>query len=837
MQKRCVAAVAVAALAFVPASAGAKTMLNVVPHGQTEPGVPWLSTPGLLPADTQARMYDRLTPLYRGVTDAQLAPSADGTGYFKSATLKSIDDPSYISSEIIAGQASGVGPVTATLKRDAYGVPYIFSDSDAGATFASGWVAASDRGLLIAQARTAGVAALTDMPGASAIELILGLYDYKPTQSVMDRAEKAQTKAIEAQGARGKQLLTDIDVYVAGANAFYAANSPSTKPLGRIDIYAANAVKAQFLGSGGGAEVGNAELLATLEGKLGRKRGDAAWNDLRAADDPETTTTTSKRATYQKLVKPAKARGLVRLRKGSFSSSVPSLPGSQANAAAAKSTATGTQHLASNILIASGKRSGTGAPLFAGGPQIGYNYPGLTMEEQIVSPGKRVRGVTSPPFPGYMLIGSGDDFAWTLTSAGTDIIDTYAETLCKGSKTRYVYKGKCRKMRTVKAGTVSKGGQTRTFTFPETVHGSVIGYARNAKGKRIAISQKRSTRDRETVDQLFNQDLTYGRVKDAKSFIRAAGRSPQTFNSFFANATESAFFTSGRMPLRPKGVSPDLPVDGRGKYEWKGVLANSRHPQVTNPSSGYIVNWNNKPAKGWPASDERFGAEGGPQRADLLQDELDRRGTQSLASVLDAENAGATEDVRGGPFFPTLAAMLGRTKAPTAGARQAFDVLQAWHAKGASRVDADNDGKVDDPGVAVMDTAWNALSTTAMCARLTLSGCNALEGRIARYDTPPGGQYRGWHQYMDKDLRTILGRRVKGKYALRYCGKGDVNACSTQLWKGLDAAARTLTAKYGADPAGWLQPAATIRFTPIGLTTMQYTNRPSGIHQVMTFKP
>ena len=837
MQKRCVAAAAVAALALVPATAGATTMLNVVPHGQSEPGVPWANTPGLLPNDSQARMYDRLTPLFRKVTDAQLAPSADGTGYFKSAAIKPVDDPSLISSETIAGQAPGVGPVTATLKRDAYGVPYIFSDSDAGATFASGWVAASDRGLLIAQARTAGVAALVDMPGASAIELILGLYDYKPSQSVIDRAEAAQTKSIEAQGARGKQLLSDIDVYIAGANAFYAANSPTTKPLGRIDIYAANAVKAQFLGEGGGQEVGNADLLATLEGKLGRKRGDAAWSDLRAANDPESTATTDRKATYQKLVKPAKARGLVRLRKGSFDSSVPALPGGAANAAAAKSAATGNQHLASNVLIASGKRSSTGAPLFAGGPQIGYNYPGLTMEEQIVSPSKKVRGVTSPPFPGYMLIGSGTDFAWTLTSAGTDIVDTYAETLCKGSRTRYVYKGKCRKMRIVKAGTVSKGGKTATFTFPETVHGSVIGYARNGKGKRIAISQRRSTRDRETVDQLFNQDLTYGRVKDAKSFIAAAGRSPQTFNSFYANATESAFFTSGRMPLRPKGVSPDLLTDGRGKYEWRGVLANARHPQVANPESGYIVNWNNKPAKGWPASDERFGSEGGPQRADLLQDELDRRGTQSLASVLDAENAGATEDVRGGPFFPTLAAMLGRTKAPSAGAKTAFDVLQAWHDKGASRVDATGDGKVDDPGVAVMDTAWQSLTTTAMCGRLTLAGCNALEDRISRYDTPPGGQYAGWHQYMDKDFRTILGRTVKGKYALRYCGKGDANRCSTQLWKGLDAAAKTLTAKYGADPAGWLQPAATIQFSPLPLATMQYTNRPSGIHQVMTFKP
>ncbi|MEA2292831.1 MAG: hypothetical protein QOE86_470, partial [Solirubrobacteraceae bacterium] len=39
----------------------------------------------------------------------------------------------------------------------------------------------------------------------------------------------------------------------------------------------------------------------------------------------------------------------------------------------------------------------------------------------------------------------------------------------------------------------------------------------------------------------------------------------------------------------------------------------------------------------------------------------------------------------------------------------------------------------------------------------------------------------------------------------------------------------------GADPTKWTEPVTTIRFTPIDLTTMQYTNKPTGIHQVMAF--
>ncbi len=49
-------------------------------------------------------------------------------------------------------------------------------------------------------------------------------------------------------------------------------------------------------------------------------------------------------------------------------------------------------------------------------------------------PGFEARGATAPGFPGNVLIGRGPDFAWSLTSAGNDLIDHYVETLCGGSR-------------------------------------------------------------------------------------------------------------------------------------------------------------------------------------------------------------------------------------------------------------------------------------------------------------------------------------------------------------------------------------------------------------------
>jgi len=826
--------VAVFTFALLASPSFAQTTLNVVPHGQQAPGVPWAKAPGILPADAQAGMYDRITPLFRNVTEQQLIPSADGSGFYKSSALLAENDPSYVTSETVSGTAPVAGAVSARIKRDPYGVPHIFSDTDAGAIFGAGYVVAIDQGLLLNQARTNGVAGLIDLPGIPAITLVLGLYDYKPSAKVIAETTAEQTRSIQAKGPEGAQLLRDIDIYLAGINARYAEASPATPKFTRTDIYALNAIKAQFLGEGGGKEIENALFLDALRQGLGRKAGDGAFADLRARNDPEASVTTA-RSFAQATPSVTKPRGLVRLAQGSFKSSALQLPGTSAAASALPGS---KRQEASNILIASGSRSATGAPLFVGGPQIGFNYPGLTYELQLKSPNINVRGVSAAPFPGYMLIGRGADFAWTLTSAGADIIDTYAETLCGGSTRRYRYKGSCRAMTKVDAGTISKGGKTVRATFFRTVHGPVAGYAVDrATGKRVALAKKRSSAGQETVDQLFNQQMTFGRVKSAKDFVSAAQRTPQTFNSFYASATETTFYTSGALPRRPKGVNGDLPVSGAGGFEWQGLLPNSAHPTVTNPANGLLVNWNNKPARGFPAGDERFGSEGGIQRNNMLEDELRRYPKATLANVLAAANAGATQDVRITQFWPTLNAMLAKATSPSARATEVAQRLQAWSAAGGSRVDANGDGNIDNPGAVILDTAWKGITDAGLCGRLGAALCKQLEGRINRFDAPPNGQYAGWHQYMDKDLRTLLKRPVKGRYSQRYCGRGNVSKCATQLWMALDRAAVALTRQQGPDASKWTAKSTRIQFTPLPLRELQYTNKPSGIHQVMTFRP
>ena len=505
----------------------------------------------------------------------------------------------------------------------------------------------------------------------------------------------------------------------------------------------------------------------------------------------------------------------------------------------AASAAAAPREQASHALLLSGERSATGAPLFAGGPQLSYNHPGLTLEIGLYGPSIRVRGATSVPFPGYLLIGRGTSFAWTLTSAEGDIVDTYAERLCGGSRTRYRYKGRCRRMETVDAGTIEKGGERVNVRFRRTVHGPVAGYARVAGSKRVvALARKRSSYGRETVDQIFFQRLTYGRVRSAKDFVAAAMTTPQTFNAFYASDREIAFATTGRLPLHRRGVSHDLPVDGRGRYEWRGLLPARRHPQSIDPPSGMLINWNNKPAPGFPSSDSRFGMEGPVTRDRLLLRELARRPKHTLASLAGAENAGSTGDPR--TFvWPTIAAVLAHGQAPSPLAAAIVQTLDRWAANDGGWIDSNLDGFVDDPGQAAIVALWDELAGAALCGRLGAKLCDLLELLNRRFDDPPArNEYAGWHNYIDKDLRALLGRRVAGRFRVRYCGRGSVAACARGLWRAIDAAGRAEAARQGtSDPAQWRLPTQRIAFTPLPLVNIQYTNRPSGIHQLMQFTP
>src|SRR5512142_1372850 len=134
----------------LPATAGATDYAiiarDIVPSG--EPG----GVPPPAGADSQARLYDGLTPLFSNVT------AADVNQFFKPETL--------------GVAAATPGPVTTepvprageTIVRDAIDVPHIQGVTHDDVTWGVGWALAEDRGLHVQQARYDSLVAAIDAP-------------------------------------------------------------------------------------------------------------------------------------------------------------------------------------------------------------------------------------------------------------------------------------------------------------------------------------------------------------------------------------------------------------------------------------------------------------------------------------------------------------------------------------------------------------------------------------------------------------------------------------------------------------------------------------------------
>lgn len=812
----------VGALALTATNATAKDFASisrdVLPSGQYGAIPGSAGGPSLAQAQQQARMYDALTPLFNNVTPT------DVQNDFKSAPLDSAQAPGPIRQEVVP--RPGV-----TITRDAFDVPYINGVTRDDVTWGAGWVLAEDRGLLLQQARYDSLVAAIDAPGISAFGLVTALKNFKPSSQTIAAVDR-QTRVLQSAGRRGRSVLHDIDVYLQGINAYLSFSHSAEARFTRTDIYAFNALKDQFVGEGGGCQAGRAEFLSSLQRRLGPHRGLAVWNDLREANDPEAPASLPGRVSFQPP--PTSMSGNVVLDPGSLSAA-----GRVALAAFCPDAVR-----ASNVLMVSGARSSTGHPIMVAGPQIGYDYPGLTLEMALHGPGIDERGVTTAPFPGYIFIGRNQDSAWSLTSAGLDQIDTYAETLCGHSRTRYVFDGRCRKMQFFDAGTLDG----KRISFFRTIHGPVFGYAR-VHGRLVALSRKRSSYGQDVKDLLFYHDLSDGVVHNVHQFFRAAALTPQTFNSFYVDDKDIGMFTSGLLPIRPRNVDQGLPIDGRGKEEWRGFVPARDHPQGINPPSGEIVNWNNRPQAGYEAPDDNWSL-GSAERVDLLLANLGTGGHLTPARIVSAMNEAATQDVREVTFEPLLSKLLRGGHAPSARDAEMLSLLEAWHAHGSSRLDRTDPtgiGPITDPGAAIMDTAWPLLANAWASSILDPSLRQQLDVNEPRFDEPFSGplepegreQTKGWHIYMNKDIRTILGQHVRGRFHVRYCGGGSIRRCRSLLWHALDQAGRKLAVAQGADPANWRASAIPerISFLPglLGTFTIRYTNRPTGIQQVLSF--
>ena len=850
------------ALASVPATAqvqpyqtnDGRGFRNILPSGQNglfnaaELGT--FTSSGARPAhsDDQLRMYGDLVYASPGLTAERLPE------FFKDASF-------------------GVGPddVERTYKprddvtvvRDKrFGVPHIYGTTRAGTMFGAGYAGAEDRLFAMDVLRNVGRARLSSFAGGAAGNRAQDRDIWAQAPYTEDDLQRQYDQFDDLYGDEGRGIQADIANYVAGIQAYInqARLNPLLMPaeyqaLGHPggpedwsvrDVVSTATLIGAIFGKGGGSELDSALALQSARKRFGRRTGTRVWRDFRAAEDPEAPVTV-----LQKAFRYQAAPG--RVRKGSLAlpdrGSLEMLDLEAAPAAAGaerEGIADGLLRFPagmSNALLVPARESASGKPLAVFGPQTGYFNPQILNEVDLHGPGIDARGAAFNGVSLYVTLGRGRDYAWSATSASQDIIDTFAVDLCEPDGTaptklsmHYRFRGQCLPMELLErrnswqpsAGDMTPPG-TQTLRAFRTKIGLVTARA-TVRGKPVAYTKLRSTYMHEAdaavgISRFNNPDV----IRDARSFQRAAAELHYTFHWFYADSRNIAYINTGDNPVRARGVNQNLPTSAR--FEWRGFdpdgyrasyVPFARRPQVIDQK--YIVNWNNKSARGYRAADSNW--EYTPvYRSKLLEDRVRRgiRGSRkmTLPQLVDAMETAGYTDLRGDAVLPYALRAIGRPADPRL--RDAVAKLRAWMRAGSPRRDTDRDNVYEfAEAVRIMDAWWPLWIRQAYEPAL---GKDAYERFIAfkLLDNEPnnhgdhlGSAYQGGsYGLTQKDLRTLLGRkRLRGlrgppskraRYSRTYCGgtvkrRGTLRRCRTVLRRTLrEALGKTPEQLYGED--------------------------------------
>lgn len=884
------AAAAAAAAAAAPDPYG--RVLNILPPGQSG-GINAAELATVLLGDpvnrvaidgknappnfaNQLEMYDTL-----GTQDRGQIAGADLSKYYKDAGF----EPDTVVRQ--ARPKSGV-----TIRWDSFGVPYIKGTTRTDVAWGAGYAGTIDRMFLQDVLRHAGAARAAEFLGGTDANIAMDQEQLRTAPYTDAEAAAQIERAADRYGAEGHDLLAVADAYLAGINAAQDHLCPLGLPTGldcpaeyvalgkkparwtRADLaYVASLVGGIF-GKGGGGEYANGLWLQRLRQRFGDAEARRVYDDLRAKNDPEAPTTATVQFPY------GGSGGIDPDRPGVALPDLggPTAPGSGATAAGdlpplddllgkgqlpalpgRLDTPFGTLDLRlsgggmSNAAVVGASRSHSGHPVAVFGPQTGYFAPQLLTEQVLDGPGVKARGVAFAGVNMVVQLGRGADYAWSATSASSDNVDTVAERLCNmdGSPATvqsqaYLKDGVCTPLdvrthtETVLPNPTAPGlPRQLSFQVVRTDHGVVQLRTTVGGGTPVAIVLQRSTYQHE-VDSVmgFARVNDPGFVRDAASFQRAMDGVDYTFNWFYADNRDIAYFGSGLLPERSPDVEYDLPRWGDARYDWQGFLPFDGHARQINPPTGYLASWNNKQAPGFSAADNNWGY--GPiYRSLALSDRLAAAGDVTPESLAGLVEEAATVDSRARYTLPMLLDAVGDDPSVA----PAVALLRAWLADGAHRVDRDRDGSYDhQAAIALFDAWWEA------AAKATLRG--GLGGLVdnlpqALDDHPRQGLGSSWNDvawygYVSKDLRQLLGQQVTGPWHRSYCGDGALAACRQSLRDSLAAAASGLLQTQGKTSVAELtydkhiDDIRSVAAGVVGVRPIDWQNRPT-FQQVVTF--
>lgn len=615
---------------------------------------------------------------------------------------------------------SADGGVEATIVRDSWGVPHIYADDAWSLFYANGYAMAQDRLAQMEILRHVGKGELAKLTGPSGLELDLvtrrELYTHEERVEAYDDLSQEWQDAFAAYAAGVNRWIDESRTDPSKLPVEYPALVAVPEPWAVTDTIAIAQYLLDVFGRGsGGHEVSNAKLLTLLQARLGDEPGESAFTDYVWGLRDTHVYTTIKPEDAPAYATPPGATPLADLddippaQAEAVQAALGAAPVDDAHATFAEALkAVGwPMKFGSNAQLIDERYTASGKPILFGGPQMSYFTPMIPYELGLHGAGFEAVGMGVAGAPG-VIIGRSADQAWTVTSGASDQVDIVAERLV-GDAYHYEVDGEVLEMdcrietHLVRPGPADMAPKADPDWRPphpdvveqevcRTVHGPVL--YRSDDGQYAFASERSYRGDEVRSGTLW---LQIGTTTDIDGFQDLFETFRFTFNFNYVNADGDLLYMHvGCQPVRDTRLDPRLPRPGwDSSFDWKPTedgadcLSGRDLPHVRDPASGWTVNWNNNPARGWASGDapELWGA---THRAEKMIEELLpvlEAGNVTLDDVRAVNERAATREPYADDLHPLV-----RQAADDLLMAHVVHALDDWAAADFTYADHDDDG-------------------------------------------------------------------------------------------------------------------------------------------------
>ena len=609
------------------------------------------------------------------------------------------------------------GDTKVSIVRDEYGVPHIFAEDNYGVYFGYGYAVAQDRLFQMEMLKRTVEGRVAEVYGEEYLE-----FDRFIRTSYDSRAVPLQVSKLAPSD---REILQG---YADGMNRHLEAIRKSPETLMPKEFLVHNfqpgnwtAENVAMLFSGSIAhrysdfntELDNLNFLQALQQRHGNEK---AWRIFTATKwlfDSHSPTTVPASTISPANESPLDQRpgylsqlaaaneGLPRIAYAPNDSKAPSATSTLAPIIAqqfARSGTTGTPGFgsASNFWAVNGDKASGAKGIFVNGPQFGWSTPSYVYGIGLHGGDFDLVGNTLLALPA-ILFAHNNHIGWGSTAGFGDQVDIFEEQLNPENPEQYLHRGIYRDFESWVETINVKDTNSVEVKARRSVHGMVQSFDASAS---IAYTKARAWEGKEVDTLMAWVDLS--KQKDIEKLQPTLDRVATNINFYVIDKMGNLLYRhGGHYPVRDSRHDTRLPVPGSGDFDWQGFRPGRDNPTTYNPTQQYMMNWNNRPARGWQSPDLWWLTWSRGDRADVLIEELESKPAFTPQQLWDINSRSSYADIYQAYFLPFLRQAVMTQPSMSGTETNAWNALLEWDGYW---TDLDQDNKFDSAGSVIFDS-------------------------------------------------------------------------------------------------------------------------------------